>query len=269
MRFSYSAVWDETLSMLRTHASLLFAVAGVFLFLPALYMGQFLPQPKVEPAEMGAAMVTYFSDNWDWLLLANLINMAGAITMFQLLLGPPGETVGAAIRRSLPILPIYFAATLLIAVLIGTVILLVLVPLVLLLGPTAATSGAASIIPVLLLLPVAYLFGRMVPVGPVIVMEERYNPVRALRRSFRLTRSLGWSVLGLVLLVFIAGAIVDFAITRVLGALFLYLAGPGLGGLLMLILASLFSAVLSTIIITLFAAIYRRLIARESPNNGT
>ena len=267
MRFSYSAVWDETVSMLRAHASLLFAVAGVFLFLPALYMGQFLPQPKVEPAEVGAAMVAYFSDNWDWFLLANLINMAGAITMFQLLLGPPGETVGAAIRRSMPILPVYFAATLLVAFMIGVAVMLILVPLALLLGESAATSGAVVIAP--LLLAVAYIFGRVVPLGPVVVMEERYNPVRALRRSFRLTKSLGWSVLGLVLIVFIAGSIVDFALSRVLGALFLYVAGAELGGLLTLILTSLFSAILSTIIIVLFAAIYRRLLAREAPNSGT
>jgi hypothetical protein len=269
MRFSYSAVWDDTVAMLRAHASLLVAVAGVFLFLPALFIGQFLPQPQADPNQMGAAMIAYFSKNWDWFLLSNLVNMAGAITMFQLLLSPRGETVGAAIRRSLPILPIYFAATLLVALLIGLAVILILVPLVLLLGPSAATSEAAAIVPILLMLPVAYLFGRVVPLGPVVVMEERYNPIRALRRTFYLTRSRGWAVLGLVLLVFLAGGVVDFAISRVFGALFLYIAGTGLGGLLTVILSSLFGAILSTIIIVLFAAIYRRLLAGETPNRGT
>ena len=267
MRFSYSAVWDDTVAMLRAHASLLVAVAGVFLFLPALFLGYLLPQPQVDPAEMGAAMVAYFSDNWDWFLLANLVNMAGAITMFQLVLGPPGETVGTAIRRSMPILPVYFAATLLVAFMIGVAVMLILVPLALLLGESAAASGTVVVVP--LLVAAAYLFGRVVPLGPVVVMEERYNPVRALRRSFRLTRSLGWAVLGLVMLVFLAGSIVDFAISRVFGALFLYVAGAELGGLLTTILSSLSGAILSMLVIVLFAAIYRLLLTRDSPNSGT
>ena len=39
MKFSYSAVWDGTVRIFRGNASLLLAVAGVFLFLPLVIIG--------------------------------------------------------------------------------------------------------------------------------------------------------------------------------------------------------------------------------------
>ena len=38
MKFSYSAVWSDTMRMLRQHGSLLLAVAGVFFLLPGLLL---------------------------------------------------------------------------------------------------------------------------------------------------------------------------------------------------------------------------------------
>ena len=48
MKISYSAVWADTAALLRSHASLIATVAGVFIFLPGLLVAYFLPQP--EPA---------------------------------------------------------------------------------------------------------------------------------------------------------------------------------------------------------------------------
>src|SRR4051812_38184352 len=45
MSFSYNAVWEDAVRLLRQHAPLLAAIAGVFLFLPALLFAVFLPQP--------------------------------------------------------------------------------------------------------------------------------------------------------------------------------------------------------------------------------
>jgi hypothetical protein len=33
MKFSYSAVWNDTVALLRSHGSLLLAIAGVFIFI--------------------------------------------------------------------------------------------------------------------------------------------------------------------------------------------------------------------------------------------
>lgn len=233
MKFSYSAVWDDTATMLRGNASLLLAIAGVFLFFPALIIGYALPQPEAEPGRIVEVMTVYFSANWHWFLLANIINMVGAIAMLLLLLDREGRTVGGAIAAAIPILPFYFAGA-------------VLSNLIIILGFFA------------LIVPGLYLFGRLAIIGPVIVADER-NPVRAIARAFQLTKGKGWAVFGLVLLVAIAGVIVSWALTAVLGSVSLLLLGDRIGGLLVVILEALMSAVLSTILVVLAAAIYRRL----------
>ena len=42
MTFSYSAVWDDTVRLLQAHGRLLAAIAGVFLFLPAVAFAIYL-----------------------------------------------------------------------------------------------------------------------------------------------------------------------------------------------------------------------------------
>lgn len=237
MKFSYTEIWDDAARMMRANAPLLVAIAGVFLFLPALLAGYLLPPPDERSY---GAIVDYYRANWGWLLLANVVNMVGAIAILLLLFDRKGATVGNALVASLTILPAYFAASLL----------------------SGLAVGLAGL---LLLIPGLYLFGRLAPVGPIVVAEER-NPFRALSRSFALTKGHGWAVLGLVLLVAVAGLIVSFAVSAVFGSVALLLAGDRLGGLLVAILGALTSAALSTVLVVLFAAIYRRLSGSASSN---
>ncbi|MBA3676811.1 MAG: hypothetical protein H0W74_05340 [Sphingosinicella sp.] len=233
MKFSYSAVWDDTARMLRDNASLLLAIAGAFLFLPALIVGYALPQPDPEPGRIVGVMIAYFSVNWHWLLLANIVNMIGAIAMLLLLVGAERRTVGSAIVAALSILPFYFVA----AILTNILVILGLIALI---------------------VPGLYLIGRLAVVGTVIVAENQ-NPGRAIGRSFMLTKGKGWVVFGLLALVLLAGIIVSWAVTAVLGSVSLLILGDRIGGLLVIIFDALTSALLSTIIVVLCAAIYRRL----------
>lgn len=233
MKFSYSAVWDDTARMLRTNASLLLAIAGVFLFLPALIVGYALPQPDAEPGRIMEAMTTYFAANWHWFLLANIINMVGAIAMLLLLVGRDRRTVGGSIGAAFPILPSYLAAA-------------ILSNLMIILGLFA------------FILPGLYLIGRLATVGTIIV-AERQNPGSAIGRSFGLTKGYGWAVFGLLALVVVAGTIVTWAATAVLGSVFLIALGERIGSLLVIILEALGSAIISTIVVVLCVAIYRGL----------
>jgi hypothetical protein len=208
-------------------------VAGVFIFLPALLTSYFLPQPQGEQQQMLANMIAYFQANAHWLLLGRLFGMVGTIAIL-LLVFRSGVTVGSAIASGFSLLLFYFVATLLSGLLIG--------------------FGM-----VLLLVPGLYLLGRLTPIGVVVVAEEQRNPVEALRRSFDLTKGRGWSVLGLVLLVAIAGFVAVAATVAVFGALFLLVAGQGVGGLLVLILNAFAGSALEVVLILLFAAIYRAL----------
>ncbi len=237
MTFSYSAIWDDCVRLLKSHGSLLIAVAGAFLLLPELLISYFYPRP--EPATI-AQMITlgsaYIEAHWPILLLASLVSSAGAVTMLLLLLDRAAPTVGGAIRASLPLLVTY--------VLVGF-----LTNLLVLTGT------------LLLILPGLYLIGRTVVAGAALAAERRRNPIDALRRSFELTRRRGWAVFGLFAVIFLAGTLVVFASSRVLGAIFLLTAGQKLGGLLTLILDSALGAGMTTIMLVLAAAIYRRLTA--------
>ena len=47
MKFSYNAVWDLTVSLLRAHFAFAGAIAGVFIFLPTVLLGHLPDSPRL------------------------------------------------------------------------------------------------------------------------------------------------------------------------------------------------------------------------------
>jgi hypothetical protein len=240
MKLSYSAAWQETLAMLRAHGSTIAAVAGVFLFLPALLVGYLLPRPEADDiGRLIALMLEYAGQNGHWLLLEGLVNMVGILAILRLVFPRGNPTVGGVIAAAAALLPFYFLANILTTLAIGI--------------------GFA-----LLIVPGLYLIGRLATVGPAMVAEERRNPIDAIRRSFELTRGNGWAVAGLVLIVVVAGAVAMGALNSVLGIIFMLIAGEDLGRFLVLMLTSATGAAFATVLALLYAGIYRRLSAGDS-----
>ena len=223
--------------LLKLHGSLVVAVAGVFLLLPELLTSYFLPMPRATTIGRLIELTgAYFALNWPWLLVASLISAAGSITILLLLFSRADTTVGGAIRSAMPLLIGYALASFI----------------------ANAMIVAGSM---LFAIPGLYLLGRLAPIGAVVVAEQRRNPVEALHRTFALTRRRGWAVCGFVVLVYLAGSLLVFATSRVIGALFLVAGGARLGGLLSLILDAGLAAALTTVTLVVYAAIYRRLAA--------
>ncbi|QAY79599.1 hypothetical protein [Sphingosinicella sp. BN140058] len=240
MKFSYSAVWDDTAAMIRAHGSLIAALAGVFIFLPSLLLAYLLPQPVVsDPQQLVPAMTEYLQANWHWLLIENLLNMVGVLAILRLALPDGNSTVGGTIAAAFAILPFYFLANML-----SSIILVI---------------GL-----VLLIVPGLYLSGRLTPLGAVIVAENRRNPIDALRRTFEITKGHGWAVFGLVVVIAIAGMIVMLVVNGLLGVIFRLVAGAEIGGFLTLIIGSATGAAFVAVLTTLYAAIYRNLAAPAS-----
>lgn len=237
MTFSYSAIWNDTMAMMRAHASLMAAIAGVFIFLPSLLLSYLVPAPQQDPSMQ--LMIDHFLSNLHWYILAQLASMVGAIAILTLVFRRDGVSVADAIGNGFVMLPFYFLALLIARVTIG-------------IGLIA------------LIVPGLYLIGRLAPVGPIVVAERLRNPIEAFSRSFRLTRGRGWASFGLIFLVAVAGLVVVIAVSSVVGILVM-VGGGGVGRLLALIANSAISTAFAVVLILLFAAIYRALAGAESP----
>ncbi|HMJ94198.1 MAG TPA: YciC family protein [Allosphingosinicella sp.] len=236
MKFSYSEVWNDAVEMLRTNATIVIALAGVFLFLPGLLVAHFLPMPTTEAGfrELYRLMWEYFTANGLWIFLARLVAMVGEISLLILFLDARGRSVGTLIAAAVMILPFYFVASFLSGLMLAV--------------------GFA-----LLIVPGLYLIGRLALVGPHIAAAGERNPIAAIRRSFEMTEGKGWAVLGLLMLVWIAGAVIAGVIGSLLGILFIAVAGQDVGALLTNIVNSITNAALQTVVIALVAALYMRL----------
>jgi hypothetical protein len=242
MKLSYSAAWKDTVELLQANGAAVAALAGVFLFLPALMTAYLLPYPEpTDPKLILDLWVEYFNANWHWMVLSSIVGMIGAIAIFLLFLDPKRSTVGGTIATAIMILPFYFLASFLSGLIVGIGFMLLIVP------------GL-------------YLFGRLSLVTPIVVAEGQRNPIAAITRSFELTRGNGWAVLGLVLLIAFTAFVISGVLSTMLGILFLLVAGQDLGGFLTKTVQALTSAATLALIYALTAAIYRQL--RGSPSAG-
>jgi hypothetical protein len=245
MTISYNEVWNDTTRMLRANASLVTAIAGVFLFLPSLLTTYLLPPPEQtgDPALAMEHLWNWVSQTWYWAVLGNLAAMVGALAIYLMLLRPEGRTVGETLTSTL----IYIPSYILLSIIMGVIIF----------------GGL-----MLLIVPGIYLTGRLAAAAPVLVAKRQLNPFAAVGESFELSRGNGWSIAGLTILVVVAGLVIYLVAKALIGSVFLVLGGgmEGIGGLLVAILDAALGAIFSTVLITLFAAIYRAL---SRPNSGT
>jgi len=239
MKFSYGAVWEDTLGLLRENARLLAAIAGVFIFLPALLAAQLMPPPETtDPNDIFRDMIEYYRGGWLWLTLQSLVGMVGSAAMLRLVL-VRGTSVGDALSFGLMLLPFYFLLSLIGGLMIGFGILLLIVP------------GL-------------YLIGRLTPATALMVAENRRNPIEVVSRSFAITAGQGWAVFGLVFIVVVVAGILILVVTMLTAVVFILAAGQELGGLLSAIVSSAVSAAFATLLLVLDAAIYRALTGHSS-----
>lgn len=234
-KFSYDAVWADLVSMTRTNASLLIALAGVFLLLPSFAKLLFAPPPPFS-FDLNAmkAMNEYFRDNVGLLFLLNIPIWLGSAAILALLLDPRKLTVGEALAGSL-------------ALLLSVVLL------------TWITQFAIYGGFLLLVLPGLYLVGRLATAVPALMAERLRNPITALKRSLDLTRGSGWRIAGLVAIVWGVAYILAVAISTVLGII-LTLAIPAVGQPAALaLLGAALEAGIALLMLLLGAAIYRQL----------
>lgn len=260
MKFDMSRAWNEAVEMLRANREVLFVVAGLFFFIPAVLVAILLPdmqQPPVgdpeDPEAMMEAVMAVYRDNWWIIALTSIIQMIGTIALLALLRDSARPTVGDAIKTGalgfLPYLLAYF--------LVGMGVALLAVVLV---------GGLAAITPVLAALGgliffvlLIYIMVKCTMIGPVVAIEKVMNPVTAIVRSWKLTK--GNSVR--LFLFYLLLGLVYVVLAAILGAIFTLLGSAlGAGSVALSIqgvLSGLLGAVATTVGVAVMASVHRQL----------
>lgn len=240
MPLSYSRTWDDVLALSRGHAELILAIAGVFLFVPALVGGLVIPDPQTTARDLLGMINERLAHLQQYqlpMLLLALPVALGQAAILALILDPARPTVAQALRTGLFLLVSFFLLNVLVNIATGI--------------------GLA-----LLIAPGLYLIGRLLPASPAMAGEHILNPLTAFGRGWKISRKNGWRIFGIVAIVFIVGYALQLAITAVVGITGSFLLPPEGARVARVFVAALLSTVFGTVLLVLAAAVYRALIAQ-------
>lgn len=188
MTITFARLLADGWAVFRREADLVLALAGALVFLPAFAV-QLLcdPMPPL-PAQPGdeavmsqwmEAVTVWGQANAFWYLAADVVGMVGLAAIAVLLVAPGRLTVGGSLSLALRRLGRFLLLNLLIAIPVGMGLWL-------------------------FVLPGLYLQARLIAAVPVVAAEADQSAARALGRSWRLTTSVSWPLLGAVIALFLA-----------------------------------------------------------------
>lgn len=252
MRISYSDWWDDMVAIARANASILFAIAAAFVFLPTLAASFFTKPLEAAakgalPAEIIARYAQYFSDNWAPQLVVLLLSTLGQLLLYIVLLDARRPVVADAFRMAASLFLPFFALN----ILVGLILL-----------------GGAF----LFIIPALYLVGRVMLSPAASVAERRTNPLAALGRSFALTAGKGWRIFFFVFLILLVVTVTQLAVQGIVAVAFAVVGDgvlTGIGKLLVSASISLFAAVSFVLSVLLWVALYRKLAGGSGASSAT
>lgn len=251
-RADLGGVFAEAWRAWKRDRAVLVVIAGLFLFVPILAMLGLMPDvpPPPEsptPEQAAAALQARISAQFPWLLGVQMCALFGVGVIHGWLLSADRPALSGAIGRTAAAFFRLFAASLLVALMAGTVALL-------LASPAVASFGAIGL---LFGLPALYLLARGWMVVPAAVIE-RTGVIASIARSFALTRGRGWLIAWLIVMVSLAGQLL---IALLLAPLAVIAQGSGEGGMLDVVVnvgAALVGAATALSLALLQAALYVR-----------
>jgi len=224
MMFDSNLAWQRASATIRTNREVLFALAGVFFLLPTLAFSLLFPQPTPPAGADEAAMIQFaaawYAQTMPVAIPIALVEAAGTLAMLTLMTDLSRPTVGQAIRAGFitsAAMPVYIAGQLLLGFAFGIAALVVAGALGLSGSQVLTTAGLIALVA-----GGAYVWVRTSLSAPVVAVERVLNPVRALRRSWALTRGQGMKLLvfyALILLVFAILLSIILALTGIVLAL--------------------------------------------------
>jgi len=295
VKLDMGEAWTTATALMGRNHSVVAIIAGVFFLLPYLTAIMLVPELPLsnmqfnsEDPQAMADMIDAFLDELTWLsliifvlqtvlpepiwlsLIILVLQTVGALALIVLLTDRARPTVGEALKRGLSGSPTYIATTILyLYILYGFMLMLTIVIMVdvaqqLLRSPSNAQvlfMISSSIVATL------YLMIRFSLVPPAIAIDGILNPIKAINRSWRLTRR------NIVrLFIFFALLIVAFLVPFFLVAIVCGVILDAIGGQIEFIgnalIRSLGSAVLMVMLLGVITAVHKQFAGDRPKSSG-
>lgn len=261
MKFDLDTAWKDTTGLLSRNRGLLAVIAGVFFFLPYAALAIALPgMGDLEAAQasgnldamMGAINDLYASYWWVYLILA-IVQGIGLLAMLALVRRRANPTVGQALSTGVKSVPTYIAAQLL-----QTALFAIVAGLLIGVGAVTGLPALAVLGGVIAFVVVCYIVTKLSLAAPVIAIDGELNPIRALQRSWALTRGNSIRLFFFYLLLLAAFVVLSIVISLVLGLAFA-IAGEQAALLGEAVISGLLNAIMIVVIVCVLAAVHTQL----------
>jgi len=279
MPFNMNRTWSQAIALVRANFQLLAVIAGVFLLLPSLLFAIMMPdtidwvQLSQDPEALAAAMGGTIVPLLTYALIGFLLQIVGYGAMIALI-GDSRPTVGEAIAHGVRSMPTVIGATLLFVLAYG-VIMLLLSALIGLLSAAAAAIGGAAVSGVIAIVLMAVLFAAVLYVSArlsltlaVVVLEGERNPVTALRRSWRITKTSGGAIFGFYVLLAIAYFVISLLLFGLLGVVGAALGEGAASALFMGLVNGIVGALVAMVMSGVFVSMHQQLAGRPAEAIG-
>lgn len=235
MKFDMGRAWGDATRLLSANIGVIAIVAGVFFFLPQLVMnlqmtsviGQIATTGRLATGQLGPEgamneMLAIYAQLWWAFALLIVAEIIGLLGLLALLTDRQRPTVGEALLfGGLAFFPY-----------LGAIILIYLVMLVVLgipLGLAIYSGSNAAVAIVGLAALVVLLYGAVkVSLIPAIIATERVlNPIKALTRSWQLTKGNSVRIFLFYVLLFVVLFVVALVVSLVVGLIVALLGTAG------------------------------------------
>jgi Membrane domain of glycerophosphoryl diester phosphodiesterase len=262
MQFDSSKAWNEAAQSVAANRDVLLALAGVFMVLPLFALAVFVPQPDppagAKPEQLLELVGAFYSKTWPAYLAAALVNMVGSLAMLALFTDPGRPTVGQAIRLGAMGTPSVIAAQLLMGMGLALAAMIP-VGLASMLGvPALAVVAVAAALAL-----AVWIWVRLALITPAVMVDRLKNPIKAMQRSWQLTKGNAGRLLAFLVLVGIAFLVSILIVQMVIG-LVLSLIMPGEAATVGTALVSaVLQAVMSVYFVGVIAASHHQLAGPE------
>ncbi len=248
MDFDMNRTWTQAVALVGANFQLLAVMAGIFLLLPSALFYVAMPDllTSLQETDDPDLMMSMLAESMEPLIgygvLALLAQVIGYLGMIALM-GDDRPTVGEALKRALSMTPSAIGATLLLALayIAVAVILSLLLGLVIAVLASVAGNGLTTASTFLgvaaMLVAVVYVITRFTLTMPAIMLDGLANPVKAMMRSWQLTKRHAMKIFVFYALLFVSYLVISLLLGSIFGLVAVAFGG-GTGSALVLGLAN-------------------------------